>query len=98
MFREIDTSHIRGYQPRKLNLYEQQIENEWKAGNVNAVLDLVEGWVRTITTETDLKQQVIDQHIEEISEHMNRRFGDDISPFAAVDEIRMEMAEKGLTP
>jgi len=94
-----------GYTPRKLNVYEQQIENDWDH-DIASVLDLVDGWVRTVAVITDLTEFQIDRIVERISAAVTEFRERKYSAFAGVDEIRGQiiteirrlMIEEGLDP
>ncbi len=94
----LETPHkYLGHMPRTLNTYEIQLEKSWNGNKVD-VCDLIDGWVRTVATGSDLKVQEIDAIIDGITSYMTGRYDDEISPCAAVDEIRLLMIEAGLKP
>ncbi|MDP3645463.1 MAG: hypothetical protein Q8R25_00020 [bacterium] len=94
----INETLLLGYRSRTFNVYERQIEEDWARDDKDGVSDLIDGWVRTVASESDFNESKIDQIVEKIVAHMLGRRESGISPFAAVDEIRLLMIEKGLNP
>jgi hypothetical protein len=88
-----DVAKPRGYQPRTLSVYERQIEEAWN-NNKTGVPDIVDGWVRTVGCH--LPEGRLDVIADDVVDYIRGRFESDLSPFAAVEEIRGRMIEHGL--
>jgi hypothetical protein len=91
----VEAKKVLGYMPRKLNTFESQILKSW--GDTADVIGIIDGWVRTVTTETDLTETQKDTIIDELAEYVRVRRDEMVSPIGLIGEIRTMMTEHGLS-
>lgn len=85
---------IPGYRPRQLSAFERQIENEWP--KVQEVDDLLDGWIRSAASSTDLDENATVAIIASAKNQAVNCRRRRVSPFAAVDEFRQLLITKKL--
>ncbi|HTR18878.1 MAG TPA: hypothetical protein VMH91_02760 [Candidatus Paceibacterota bacterium] len=88
----------RGYMPRPLTKTEEEIEALWLHSR-QKVRALVETWVEELVVKIgQTSSQKVDDYVRFAHETVDDCYKREISPFAAVDEIRQCLIDLGLCP